>query len=322
MKKTELLSIVVPCYNEEEVLPIFFDTVQKECLKLKDINIEYIFVNDGSKDKTLSILRDLAKSYSTTVRYVSFSRNFGKEAGLYAGLQKAKGDYTVVMDADLQDPPEFLADMLQILRESNGEIDCVGTRRVTREGEPPIRTFFAQKFYKLINRISDTEIVDGARDFRMMTRQMVDAILSITEYNRFSKGIFSWVGFNTHYLEYKNKERAAGETSWSFWDLFKYSIDGIVAFSDVPLAIASLVGILSFFIAIFLAVLIIIRTIIFDDPTSGWPSLVCIILAIGGMQLFCLGILGKYLGKMFLETKNRPIYIVKEDENSRGEMNG
>lgn len=322
LNKTELLSIVVPCYNEEEVLPIFFNTVQKECRKLKDIDVEFIFVNDGSKDKTLNILRDLSKTYPNTVRYVSFSRNFGKEAGLYAGLQYAKGDYTVVMDADLQDPPEFLAEMLQILRESSGEIDCVGTRRVTREGEPPIRSFFAQQFYKLINRISDTEIVDGARDFRMMTRQMVDAILSITEYNRFSKGIFSWVGFNTYYLEYKNKERAAGETSWSFWDLFKYSIDGIVAFSDAPLAIASFVGILSFFVAIFLAILIIIRTIIFDDPTSGWPSLVCIILAIGGMQLFCLGILGKYLGKMFLETKKRPIYIIKEDENSRGDLNG
>lgn len=322
LNNTELLSIVVPCYNEEEVLPIFFDTVQKECSKLENIDIEFIFVNDGSKDKTLNILRDLAKTYSDIVRYVSFSRNFGKEAGLYAGLQHAKGDYVVVMDADLQDPPEFIDEMLRILRASDGEIDCVGTRRVTREGEPPIRSFFAQQFYKLINRISDTEIVDGARDFRMMTRQMVDAILSITEYNRFSKGIFSWVGFNTHYLEYKNKERVAGETSWSFWDLFKYSIDGIVAFSDAPLAIASFVGILSFFVAVFLAILIIIRTLIFDDPTSGWPSLVCIILALGGMQLFCLGILGKYLGKMFLETKNRPVYIIKEDEHSRGDLNG
>ena len=321
MKKNEVLSIVVPCYNEEEVLPIFFDTVQKECEKIKDILVEYIFVNDGSKDKTLHILRELSKSYPDIVRYVSFSRNFGKEAGLYAGLQYAKGDYIVVMDADLQDPPEFLAEMLHILRSNKGEVDCVGTRRVTRNGEPPIRSFFARQFYKLINRISDTEIVDGARDFRMMTRQMVEAILSITEYNRFSKGIFSWVGFNTHYLEYKNKERAAGETSWSFWSLFRYSIDGIVAFSDTPLSIASFIGIFSFFIALILAILIIIRTIIFDDPTSGWPSLVCIILAIGGMQLFCLGILGKYLGKMFLETKNRPIYIVKEDDSSRSKQN-
>lgn len=319
MNNTELLSIVVPCYNEEEVLPIFFKTVQEECQKLENIDIEYIFVNDGSKDKTLNILRDLTKKFPNIVKYVSFSRNFGKEAGLYAGLQHSKGDYTVVMDADLQDPPEFLARMLQILRDSNGEFDCVGTRRVTREGEPPIRTFFANQFYKLINRISDTEIVDGARDFRMMTRQMVDAILSVTEYNRFSKGIFSWVGFNTYYLEYKNKERAAGKTSWSFLDLLKYSIDGIIAFSDVPLTIASVVGILSFFLAILMAVVIIIRTIMFDDPTSGWPSLVCFILAVGGIQLFCLGILGKYLGKMFLETKKRPLYIIKEDELSRGD---
>ncbi|MCM3511408.1 glycosyltransferase family 2 protein [Carnobacterium inhibens] len=316
MNTTELLSIVVPCYNEEEVLPIFFEAVQKECEQLKNCDVEFIFVNDGSKDKTLSVLRNLATSYPKTVRYVSFSRNFGKEAGLYAGLEHAKGDYVVVMDADLQDPPELLSEMLQILQESHGEIDCVGTRRVTRDGEPPIRSFFAKQFYKLINHISDTDIVDGARDFRMMTRQMVDAILSITEYNRFSKGIFSWVGFNTHYLDYKNKERAAGETSWSFWQLFKYSIDGIVAYSDVPLSIASITGFLSFFAALILALIIIVRTLVFDDPTSGWPSLACIILAIGGMQLFCLGILGKYLGKMFLETKKRPIYIIKEDENN------
>lgn len=316
LNTTELLSIVVPCYNEEAVLPIFFDAVQKECEKLKNCDVEFIFVNDGSKDKTLHLLRNLSKSYPNTVRYVSFSRNFGKEAGLYAGLKHANGDYVVVMDADLQDPPELLSEMLQILQENNGEIDCVGTRRVTRDGEPPIRSFFAKQFYKLINHISDTDIVDGARDFRMMTRQMVDAILSITEYNRFSKGIFSWVGFNTYYLEYKNKERVAGETSWSFWELFKYSVDGIIAYSDVPLSIASFTGFISFFAALILALIIIVRTLVFDDPTSGWPSLVCIILALGGMQLFCLGILGKYLGKMFLETKKRPIYIIKEDENN------
>ncbi|WP_029276822.1 glycosyltransferase family 2 protein [Carnobacterium jeotgali] len=317
MKKNELLSIIIPCYNEEEVLPIFFQTVQKECIKITNINFEFIFVNDGSKDKTLTILRNLAEQHPNIVQYISFSRNFGKEAALYAGLKKAQGDYTVVMDADLQDPPELLPQMIHLLRDTENEIDCVGTRRVTRKGEPLIRSFFARHFYKLINRISDTEIVDGARDFRMMTRQMVDAILSVTEYNRFSKGIFSWVGFKTHYLEYTNKERVAGETSWSFWQLFKYSVDGIIAYSDVPLSIASYVGLSSFVLSIVLSVLIIIRTIVFNDPTSGWPSLVCIILAIGGIQLFCLGILGKYLGKMFLETKKRPLYIIKEDDSMK-----
>lgn len=311
----KLLSIIVPCYNEEEVLPLFFESVQKECKQLTPIRIEYVFVNDGSKDKTLNILRDLSNLYPNMVRYVSFSRNFGKEAALYAGLQQAKGDYIAVMDADLQDPPNFLPEMSHILQNNKGEIDCVGTRRITRDGEPYIRSLFARKFYKLINRISDTEIVDGARDFRMMTRQMVDAILSVTEYNRFSKGIFSWVGFNTHYLEYNNVERAAGKTSWSFWQLFKYSIDGIVAYSDAPLSIASLVGFSSFFLSLIFAFFIIIRTIIFNDPTSGWPSLVCVMLAIGGVQLFCLGILGKYLGKMFLETKKRPLFIIKEEDD-------
>lgn len=320
MKKNELLSIIIPCYNEEEALPIFFQTVQKECIKITNINFEFIFVNDGSKDKTLTILRNLAEQHPNIVQYISFSRNFGKEAALYAGLKKAQGDYTVVMDADLQDPPELLPQMIHLLRDTENEIDCVGTRRVTRKGEPLIRSFFARQFYKLINRISDTEIVDGARDFRMMTRQMVDAILSVTEYNRFSKGIFSWVGFKTHYLEYTNKERVAGETSWSFWQLFKYSVDGIIAYSDKPLSIASYVGLSSFILSILLSVLIIIRTIIFHDPTSGWPSLVCIILAIGGIQLFCLGILGKYLGKMFLETKKRPLYIIKEDDSMNNKV--
>lgn len=316
LKENELLSIVVPCYNEEEVLPIFFETVQEECRKIENMNFELVFVNDGSKDETLLLLRNLAEKYPEIVRYISFSRNFGKEAGLYAGLKHSKGDYVVVMDADLQDPPEFLSKMLSIILNSENEIDCVGTRRINRKGEPPIRSFFARHFYKLINRISDTEIVEGARDFRMMTRQMVDAILSVTEYNRFSKGIFSWVGFRTYYLEYENKERAAGETSWSFWQLFKYSIDGIVSYSDAPLSIASYVGLISFVVSIVSSIIIIIRALIFNDPTSGWPSLVCFILAIGGLQLFCLGIVGKYLGKMFLETKKRPLYIIKEEDKN------
>lgn len=308
----ELISIVVPCYNEEESIPLFYEALEKERQNLIDADIEYIFVNDGSKDKTLIVLRELAKQDPQRVKYLSFSRNFGKEAGLFAGLQQATGDYVAVMDVDLQDPPEMLPEMLSIIR--NEDYDCVGTRRVSREGEPPIRSFFARKFYQIINHISDTEIVDGARDYRLMTRQMVDAILSMGEYNRFSKGIFSWVGFDTKYLEYQNQERVAGETSWSFWSLFKYSLDGIVAFSEIPLAFASFIGFFSFVIAMIAMVVIVIRTLILNDPTSGWPSLVCFILALGGLQLLCLGILGKYLGKTYLETKKRPIYIIKETE--------
>lgn len=286
----ELISIVVPCYNEEESIPLFYQALEKERMNLVDADIEYIFVNDGSKDKTLTVLRELAKSDNQRVKFISFSRNFGKEAGLYAGLQQATGDYVAVMDVDLQDPPEMLPEMLTTIREE--DYDCVGTRRVSRDGEPPIRSFFARQFYRIINNISETEIVDGARDYRLMTRQMVDAILSMGEYNRFSKGIFSWVGFDTKYLEYKNQERVAGETSWSFWSLFKYSLDGIVAFSEMPLAFASFIGFFSFAIAMIAMLVIVIRTLILNDPTSGWPSLVCFILAIGGLQLFCLGILG------------------------------
>lgn len=313
--KTELISIVVPCFNEEESIPLFYAALEKEREFLVNADIEYIFVNDGSNDNTLNVLRSLAKEDRERVKFISFSRNFGKEAGLYAGLQQATGDYVAVMDVDLQDPPEMLPEMLQIIREE--EYDCVGTRRVSRDGEPPIRSFFARQFYRIINNISETEIVDGARDYRLMTRQMVNAILSMEEYNRFSKGIFSWVGFDTKYLEYKNQERVAGETSWSFWSLFKYSLDGIVAFSELPLAFASFVGFFSFLAAMIAMVVIVIRTLLFNDPTSGWPSLVCFILAIGGLQLFCLGILGKYLGKTYLETKKRPIYIVKETEKDK-----
>ncbi|TFJ44999.1 glycosyltransferase [Carnobacterium divergens] len=310
MSKNEIISIVVPCYNEQESLPLFYQELEKVRKELVNADIEYIFVNDGSKDKTIEVLRELNNADPKRIKYVSFSRNFGKEAGLYAGLEHATGDYVAVMDADLQDPPEMLPAMLEELR--SGDYDCIGTRRVSRDGEPPIRSFFARQFYRIINRISDTEIVDGARDYRLMTRQMVDAILSLKEYNRFSKGIFSWVGFDTKYLEYKNQERVAGETSWSFWSLFKYSLDGIIAFSEVPLVIAAFLGFFSFIAAMIALLVIIIRALIFSDSVSGWPSLVCFILALGGLQLFCLGILGKYLGKTYLETKNRPIYIVKE----------
>ncbi|EOT29637.1 glycosyltransferase family 2 protein [Enterococcus saccharolyticus] len=306
-----MLSIIVPCYNEEESLPLFINEVEKVAVNIEH-KLEYIFVNDGSKDQTLQVLRNLHKQMPDKVRYISFSKNFGKEAGLYAGLQAAKGDLITVMDADLQDPPELLPQMIQMIEES--DIDCVGTRRADRQGEPPIRSFFAKMFYKLVNKFGDTEMVDGARDFRLMTRQMVDAILEVTEYNRFSKGIFSWVGFKTEYLSYENRERVAGETSWSFWSLFKYSIDGIVNFSDAPLTIASVIGAISCIGAGIALLFIVFRALIFGDHTEGWPSLVSIILFVSGIQLLCIGIIGKYIGKIFLETKKRPIYIVKETE--------
>lgn len=308
---TERISLVVPCYNEEEMIPLFINEIEKIMIGLPEVDYEYIFVNDGSKDRTLAILKEQALS-NEHLRYLSFSRNFGKEAGIYAGLQHAKGDYVVIMDVDLQDPPELLPEMYRLIKDE--QYDCIGTRRSTRKGEPQIRSFFARQFYKLINRISDTEILDGARDYRMMTRQMVDAILEMSEYNRFSKGIFSWVGFDTKYLEFENKKRVAGETSWSFWSLFKYSIDGIVAFSEAPLDIASIVGFLTFVVAIILAVFFAIRTLIFGNPTSGWTSLITIVLGLGGMQLLSLGILGKYIGKIYLEVKNRPVYIIKETD--------
>ncbi|MGX7012879.1 glycosyltransferase family 2 protein [Vagococcus silagei] len=308
------ISIVIPCFNEEQMIPLFFQAME-EIKHKNNYNFEYLFVNDGSKDDTLNKMRQLAEAHED-VRYLSFSRNFGKEAALYAGLQNATGDFVTVMDVDMQDPPELLPQMVDILN-SDKDIDCVGTRRSTRKGEPPIRSFFSKKFYKLINKISDTEMVDGARDFRLMTRQMVDAILELTEYNRFSKGIFSWVGFNTHYLAYENVERVAGETSWSFWQLLSYSIDGIVNFSDTPLNLSVFSGILSCILSVVALIFIIVRALIFGDPTSGWPSLVAIILFIGGIQLLSLGVIGKYIGKIFLETKKRPIYIVKETETSK-----
>ncbi|MCJ0561168.1 glycosyltransferase family 2 protein, partial [Enterococcus cecorum] len=292
----------------EETIAIIYKELVQVDRKLQDFYFEYIFINDGSTDDTLLKLRQLSKKQN--VHYLSFSRNFGKEAALYAGLKETNGDYVTVMDADLQDPPELLIEMVRILEQ--GEYDCVGTRRINRRGEPSIRSWFARKFYQLINHIGEVEMVDGARDFRLMTRQMVDSVLELSEYNRFSKGLFAWVGYNTKYLEYENRERVAGQTSWSFWSLFKYSIDGIVNFSEAPLNLASFVGAFSCFASIIAMIFIVVKTLIFKDPTSGWPSLVCIILFIGGIQLLCLGIVGEYISKIFLETKKRPIYIVKE----------
>lgn len=309
MKK---LSIVVPCFNEEETVSIFYRTVAPITSKILDLETEYWFIDDGSNDRTLVEMQKLHLQHPDTVHYVSFSRNFGKESALYAGLQASVGDFVVVMDVDLQDPPELIPEMLDELNADNS-CDCIGTRRVNRQGEPPIRSFFANQFYKLINRISSTHIVNGARDYRMMTRQMVNAILSMTEYNRFSKGIFSWVGFNTKYLEFKNVERVAGETSWSFWKLLKYSIDGITDFSETPLAIASWTGFISFLFSIIGLLFIIFRAIFIPGSSvSGWASMVCIMLMVGGLELLCLGIVGKYIGKIYLQSKNRPIYIVKE----------
>ena len=309
----EKISIIVPCYNEEEAMPIFYEEICKVAKKMKKVDFEFIFVNDGSKDHTLDVARELHKK-DERVRYVSFSRNFGKEAGMYAGLEAARGDYIAIMDVDLQDPPALIEEMYETLK--NEDYDCVASRRVSRKGEPPIRSFFARCYYKLINKISKTEIVDGARDFRLMTRQMVDSILELKEYNRYSKGIFSWVGYKTKWLEYENVERVAGTTKWSFWKLFLYSLESIVAFSTVPLSIAAVMGILFCLIAFILIIVIIVKTLTVGDPVAGWPSMVCIIFFVSGIQLFCLGIIGQYLAKTYLEVKNRPIYIVKETEES------
>lgn len=308
-----MISVIVPCFNEEEAIPYFYEAMEKVREEMGE-KFEYIFVNDGSKDGTLKVLRQLS-GQDQAVRYLSFSRNFGKEAALFAGLQAAKGDLVTVMDVDLQDPPEMLIEMKAML-EANADLDCVGTRRVSRDGEPPIRSFFAKLFYKLMNKISQVEVVDGARDFRLMRRHMVDAILSVSEYNRFSKGIFAWVGFETEYLPYKNVERVAGQTSWSFWKLLSYSIEGIINFSDTPLNIASYTGFFTFLLSLVLMVIVVVKTLVFGDPTIGWPSTICIILFLGGLQLMTIGILGKYLAKVFLETKKRPVYIVKEKSSN------
>ena len=314
-----LLSIVVPCYNEQEALPYFYKEICRVAEEMKSshgADFEFIFVDDGSKDKTLSIARELHKQ-DERVRYISFSRNFGKEAGILAGLKAAKGDYVAMMDADLQDPPALLPQMLDALLQE--DYDCAATRRTNRKGEPPIRSFFARMFYKIINRLSDADIVDGARDYRLMRRRMVDAILALPEYNRFSKGIFGWVGFKTKWLEYVNVERVAGETKWSFWKLFLYSLEGIVAFTTAPLALASLIGIIFCVLAFVMILFIIVRTLLFGDPTSGWPSLVCIIFLCSGVQLFCMGVLGQYLAKTYMEVKHRPVYIVRETEQDEAE---
>ena len=312
MKKK--ISIIVPCYNEEEALPIFYKEIKKIEEKMNYLHFEYIFVNDGSKDKTLDILRRLSKK-DDKVRYISFSRNFGKEAAMLAGLEYSSGDYVTIMDADLQDPPYLLIEMYDAIEKEG--YDCVGTRRVTRKGEPPIRSFFARMFYKIINKMSKTEMVDGARDFRLMTRQMVDSILELKEYNRYSKGLFSFVGYKTKWLEYENVERVAGTTKWSFWKLLIYAFEGIIAFSTVPLVVAAVIGILFFIVSFIMIIVIIAKTLMFGDPVGGWPSLVCIIFFVSGVQLFCLGIIGAYLSKTYLETKKRPIYIVKETEKDK-----
>lgn len=308
------ISVIIPCFNEEESIPLFYEAMEAIKPELKD-EFEYIFINDGSTDKTLSALRTLA-AHDSHVTYLSFSRNFGKEAALYAGLKASTGELVTVMDVDLQDPPQMLIEMKAML-EADPDLDCVGTRRTTRKGEPLIRSFFARTFYRMINRISQVEMVDGARDYRLMRRQMVDSILEISEYNRFSKGLFSWVGYRTEYLPYENVERVAGETSWSFWKLFNYSLEGIINFSEAPLNIASILGVLVCFAAFIMIIIIAVKTWIFGDPTSGWPSMVSIVLMLGGIQLFTIGILGRYIGKVFLETKRRPIYIIKEDSRKR-----
>lgn len=308
----KLLSVVVPCYNEEKALPYFYDKISEiaEAMgKKHNLKFEFIFVDDGSKDNTAATIKELADR-DTRVKYILFSRNFGKEAGLSAGLKYSRGDFVAVMDADLQDPPQMLEDMYNAIE--NEGYDCAAARRTTRKGEPKIRSWFAKRFYSLINKISNANIENGARDFRLMKRCVVDAILSMPEYNRFSKGIFGWVGFKTKWIDYENVNRVAGDTKWSFTKLFLYSIDGIVAFSTVPLSISAFFGILFCFIAFIMILVIILKTIIWGDPVAGYPSLVCIIFLLSGMQLFTIGILGQYMAKTYMETKGRPQYIIRE----------
>ena len=309
--KKEKISIVVPCYNEEEAIPYFYQEIIKLKKEMKNIEFEYLFVNDGSCDNTLRVLREYS-SKDKSVRYISFSRNFGKEAAMYAGLKESTGDYVAIMDADLQDPPSLLPKMYDLICKDG--YDTVGTRRVTRKGEPPIRSFCARMFYKIINKMSKVEMVDGARDYRLMKRQVVDAIISLEEYNRYSKGLFSFVGFETKWLEYENVERVAGETKWSFWKLFVYALEGITAFSTVPLVIAGSIGFIFCLIAFIMIIVIISKTLIWGDAVDGWPSLACIIFLVSGVQMFGIGIIGQYLSKTYLETKKRPIYIIKEME--------
>lgn len=305
----EKISIIIPCYNEEDAIPIFFKEVEKVNKEMKNVDFLYIFVDDGSSDNSLKEIKNLSEKHDY-VKYISFSRNFGKESAMYAGLEKSDGDYVAVMDVDLQDPPTLIPEMYSYIK--NEDIDCVATRRKTRKGEPVIRSFFARMFYKIINKMSKTEMVDGARDFRLMTRQMVNSILQMKEYNRYSKGLFSFVGYKTKWLEYDNIERVAGKTKWNFWKLFVYAIDGILAFSTGPLVVSAVIGVLFCLISFIAIIFIILKTIILGDPVSGWPSMVCIMFFLSGIQLFCTGIVGSYLSKMYMEVKNRPIYITRE----------
>ena len=304
------LSLVIPAYNEEDSIPIFYKETQNIISDLPNMEVEYLFVDDGSGDNTLEVLRDLNKR-DAQVHYISFSRNFGKEAAIYAGLENANGDYVAIMDADLQDPPALIPEMLRIVIEEG--YDCVGTRRIDRKGEPVIRSWFARLFYKVINKLSKTEVVDGARDYQLMSRKVVKAVLSMGEYNRFSKGIFGWVGYKKKWLEYENVERAAGESKWSFLSLFIYALNGIIAFSTAPLVISSILGILFCVAAFIFIVVIVVRTLVFGDPTAGWPSMICILLLVSGVQLLCIGILGQYVAKTYLETKRRPLYLIQEE---------
>ncbi len=308
---SSILSVIVPCYNEEETVADFYTELMKneEFFQKRQLEVELLYINDGSRDGTVREIKKLHEK-DARVHLISFSRNFGKEAAMYAGLEKSKGDYVVFMDVDLQDPPALLPEMFSYIDQG---YDSVATRRVSRKGEPPIRSLFARAFYRLMKKISKTEIMDGARDYRLMTRQMVDAILSMPEYNRFTKGIFGWVGFETKWIEYENVERVKGETKWNFWKLFLYSLEGITAFSTMPLMFASLMGVVFCLLAFAMIIFTIVRKLIFGDPVSGWPSLVCIISLASGVQLFCLGILGQYLSKTYMEVKRRPIYIVKEE---------
>ena len=308
-----MISIIIPCYNEEESISIYYNEMKKIMEKMNYVKFELIFINDGSQDNTLNILRKLVKKDSR-IRYISFSRNFGKEAGILAGLKASKGDFVAMMDVDLQDPPKLLIEMYKEITNSN--YDCIATRSVSRNGYSFFRKLFTKWYYKIINKISKTTIVDGARDFRLMTRQMVDAILELEEYNRYSKGIFSWVGFNTKWITFENTERVAGTTKWNFWKLLTYAIESIVGFSTTPLLFSSVIGMLFCLISFIMVIVIIFKTIMFGDPVNGWPSLVCIIFFVSGIQLFCIGIMGQYLAKTYLETKKRPIYIIKETEEN------
>ena len=310
----EKISLIIPCYNEEESLPIFYEELKRVTAQMSEYEFEILFIDDGSKDQTLRLIKDMGAS-DERVKYVSFSRNFGKEAAMYAGFCNVTGDYAAVMDADMQDPPSLLPKMMEIIK--GGEYDSVATRRVTRKGEPKIRSFFAKMFYKIMNKISDSDVVDGARDFRLMKRKMVDAIVSMSETNRFSKGIFGWIGFKTYWLPYENIERVAGQTKWSFFKLLKYSVDGIVNFSDAPLKISSWCGIGLTFVAAIMLLVVFIRALAVGDPVAGWPSTICIILFVGGVQLFCLGVMGQYVSKIYKETKHRPQYIIAEQSTDR-----